>query len=83
MNTKKKPKKQPEKVLPPDEEDSERIDVPEDIEKKPEYGGSVTSPSRETLKVVGNQQGMKGKQNPFGINSKNTPKRKTSRVIVR
>lgn len=82
MNTKAK-KEKPVEVLPPDEEDSERIDVPEDIEGKPEYGGNVTSPSRETLKVVGNQQGMKGKQNPFNISSKNTPKRKTSRVVVR
>ena len=76
-------KKKPVEVLPPDEEDSERIDVPEDIESKPEYGGRVTSPSRETLKVVGNQQGMISKQNPFNISSKNTPKRKTSRVVLR
>lgn len=81
METKKNlKKKQPEPVLPPDEE---AIDVPEDIEKKPEFGGSVTSPSRETLKVTGNQQDRNGRQNPFNISSKNTPKRKTSRVIVR
>lgn len=84
MNTKAK-KKQPQiEVLPPDEENPERINTPKDIEDKPQqYGGGVTNPSRETLEVVGNGQDMKSKQNPFGINSKNTPKRKTSRVVVR
>ena len=82
MNTKAKKPKEID-VLPPDEENPDGINTPEDIEKKPEYGGSVTSPSRETLKVVGNQQDMKSKQNPFNISSKNTPKRKTSRVVVR
>jgi hypothetical protein len=86
MNTKKNlKKKQPEQVLPPDEENPERINTPKDINKKPqEYGGmGTTNPSRETLKVVGNQQTKDGKQNPFGINSSNTPKRKTKRETIR
>ena len=85
MNTKKNLKKKPVEVLPPDLENPEKINTPDDIEDKPQqYGGmGVTNPSRETLKVVGNQQSKSGKQNPFGINSKNTPKRKVKRETIR
>lgn len=87
MNTKKNLKKREKEieVLPPDEENPERINTPKDIENKPQqYGGfGATNPSRETLEIVGNGQDMKSKQNPFGINSKNTPKRKIGRVVVR
>lgn len=42
------------------------------------FGGKATKPSRIQMEPKGTD-----KENPFGINSKNTPKRKTKRETIR
>ena len=68
METKKKPKKQPQ---------IEGREITEGNTGEP-FGGKATKPSRVEVKPKGTD-----KQNPFGINSKNTPKRKTKRETIR